>query len=137
MIMKYIKLLKFALAFCGVFIICVGCVFNSDIQLVNGYTIVEEKGEWCVLNRKDGSECGISNFYITEYIEQDEYILLKGIPTAYLFIDETEKGSSEREYYIVDTSTDQIYGAFKSELQFKYKCEELSISCELKWHSVS
>ena len=137
MIMKCIKLLKFVLVLSAISIICGGCNFNPGIELVNGYTIIEEKGEWCVLNREDGSACGMPNFYITAYIEHDEYILLKGIPTAYLWIDETEKDSSEREYYIVDTNSDQIYGPFESELQFNYKCDELSISPELNWNKIS
>lgn len=115
---------------------CVGCSSSSNVEipLINGYSIIQNKGDWCSLNKEDGADCNIPNFYITGYIVYESYILLEGISTDYMFINAAEFNSSEREYYIVDTYLNQVYGAFASEVQLEYKCEELSITCDLNWN---
>ena len=120
----------------ALFIVLAGCNPGGEINLINGYYILEATGSWCVLEKTGDTNCNIPNFYITGYAVSDPYILLEGITTAYLYIDDAELDSSQRTYYIVDTNTNIIYGELESKLQLQYKCDELAVEKsieELEW----
>lgn len=59
----------------------------------------------------------LSHFYVTRYCVNESYIFLEGIPTADVFASEEELMSDTRQYYLVDTGSGEVFGAYDSETE--------------------
>ncbi len=134
--MLRIKLYKCLICALIIAVTFVGCgLGDRTYPLINGYEICKD-ADTCGVHKENGG-INISNFYITAYSINAPYVMLEGVETAYLFAEEKELESKIYRYYLVNTETDEVYGMFDSMLQLEYQCEELSVSIDFEWVSLS
>ena len=117
---------------------CAG-IADWDYQLVGGYIIRRLNSYEIVLcDTENHPETSSSNvlpcYFVTDFCFNEQYIGVQGIPTAGHIASEAELESEQRWFYLVEVSTDVVFGPY-DESEFLAQCDELLVGDLGEWYS--
>lgn len=102
---------------------------STIIELHSGYAILFVNSGRVVLGKARphglSHEILIPNYFVTEYIVEEEALFIKGIITKDKYATETEKNSNDFAYYIVDAKEESIIGPFFTEDELWERADQL------------
>lgn len=118
-----------------------GCPGAADweYQLTDGYKIVRASSYDIILcddNRHPGAGSSIvlPNYCVTDFCFNEQYIGVQGIPTAGYGASEMERESDQRWFYLVEVSTDTVYGPYDED-EYLAQCDSVAAGNMGKWCS--
>ena len=79
----------------------------------------------------------IPNFYVTDFCMNQEYIGVKGIPTADMWATDEEMQSNNRVLYLVDVASGVVYGPYLNIEDFHEECDIVSSGDMGAWQSTN
>lgn len=105
-------------------------VGDYSIWRINSVTISLDK-----VNPNTGSAHVVIDTYVTCFAYNDHFIAVRklDVPHGYSQEDILKMDIDKAPYYIVEVSTDKIYGPFSSESDFKAQCDELNVGALGDW----
>lgn len=112
-----------------------------EYALTGGYAINRINAHGIALVRyEDSTESGvvvIPNFFVTNFCMNQNYIGIKGIQTAGMWATDEEIQSQNRELYLVNIPSGDIYGPYSNPESFEKKCDLLSVGDMGEWQSTN
>lgn len=104
-------------------------------DLVGDYSIVRVNSSMICLDTERMSVGIVIDTYVTCFSYNDRFIAVRqlDIPDGYDQKDILQMDFDEAKYFIVDSQTDAVYGAFFTEEQFQAKCDELGVGALGEW----
>lgn len=146
---RFIKLTILMLIACTTFLGCADPITSIlpgsgrndwNIQLSDQYYIVKVNSRCKSISKataspgvyKDVLRC----FYVTKYCVSDPFIAFEGIPTKGNFASEEELASDNRQYYLLDTRDESLYGPYDTDTAMMETELFQSIDMSLIWEVV-
>ena len=115
-----------------------GCAGIADweYQLTDGYAIHRVNSYSIILCDENHSETTSSIvlpcYFVTGFCFNEQYIGVQGIPTAGYIASEAELESEQRWFYLVEVSTDVIFGPYDED-EFIAQCDNLLVGDLGEW----
>ena len=108
------------------------------LDLYEGYAISKINSREILLIHKEhlddtGGAIVIPNFFVTGYQIKEPYIYLEGILTQEVLVSEEELKSVIRNYYLVNTTNDQIIGPLDCFDSLVDYCNSAEIDISEEW----
>jgi hypothetical protein len=110
-------------------------------QLTGGYAINRINAHGIALvhygEDEDIGSYVITNFYVTDFCMNQEYIGVRGIPTVDMWATDSEIQGERRVLYLVDVASRDIYGPYSNLERFKEQCDIVSSGDMGAWQSTT